>query len=128
MNYSIGDLIIRVKNGYLAHKESISTPHSRFREDVLKKLKGLGYIKDYKVKGDKVKTIDVKLAYHDGVSAMTGIKLYSSPGRRWYRSAKDIKPVLGGLGVAIVSTSKGILTNKETKKSKAGGELLFEIW
>src|SRR3990167_8147029 len=125
MNYSIGDLIIRIKNGYLVHKESISTPHSRFREDVLKKLKALGYIKDYRVKGDKVKTVDVKLVYNDGVSAITDVKLHSSPGRRWYRSAKDIKPVLGGLGVAIVSTSKGILTNKETKKFKIGGELLF---
>ncbi len=128
MNYSIGDLIIRIKNGYMSHKETILSPHSKFRVEILTKLKNLGYIKDFEVTKDKNKRIIIDLSYVDSVGAMTDVKIFSTPGRRLYSTVKKIKPVLGGLGVGIVSTSKGILTDKEAKKQKIGGEFLFEIW
>jgi len=128
MQNSIIDLIIRIKNGYSAKREQISSPHSKFREEVLKKLQSLGYVKSYKVSGDIKKTIEVTLVYENGMPSVTDVKIYSKPGRRWYTTTKKIKSVLGGMGVGILSTPQGIMTNKEAKKNSLGGELLFEIW
>ncbi len=128
MNNTIIDLIIRMKNGYMARKEQIELPYSRIKEDVLKKLLSLKYIKNYNTKKDKFGKITIELLYKNGEPAFTDLKIYSKPGRRWYVAAKDIKPVLGGLGASILSTPKGILTNQEAKKEHVGGELLFEIW
>lgn len=130
MTPPIIDLMIRIKNGYQAHRQTIESPYSVFRESVLKKLIEIRYLKGYAISGDTVKTIKIELLY-DGESsspAVTDVRLYSKPGRRWYVSSKDLKPVLGGLGYSIVSTSKGILTHVEAKKNKLGGELLFSIW
>lgn len=127
-NNPIIDLIIRIKNGYLAKKEIIESPYSIFREEVLKKLVKLAYIDDYSIEGDKVKKIEIKLLFNEGVPALTDIKILSKPGKRWYMSFKDLKPVLNGLGYTILSTPRGILTNYEARKQKLGGELLFEIW
>jgi len=128
MPNSIIDLIIRIKNGYLAKKDSIESPYSIFREQVLSKINALGFIKDYEIKGEKIKKIIVNLIYKEGVAGLTDIKILSKPGRRWYVGAKDIKPVMSNFGYSILSTSKGILSNIEAKKQKIGGELLFEIW
>ncbi len=128
MNNSVIDLIIRIKNGYLSKKETVISPYSKFRENVLKKLLELKFIKNYQVKGDKIKEITIELSYKDGVPALTDVKIYSKPGRRYYVSYRQLKPVLGGYGASILSTSKGILTNKEAYKLKVGGELLFNIW
>lgn len=128
MNNAISDLIIRIKNGYQAKKEQIESPYSIFRERVLKKLIPLGFIKGYEVKGGKIKKLIIELQYDDGVAVFTDVKLFSTPGRRWYVSSKELKAVMGGFGVAILSTPKGILTGSEAKKEHVGGELLFEIW
>lgn len=122
------DLIIQIKNGYMSRKESIESPHSVYREAVLKKLLALGYIKSYTVEGDIVKIIKIVLRYDESEPAVTDVKLFSTPGRRWYVSVKELKPVLGGLGCAILSTPKGIMTNREAKRNSVGGELLFHIW
>ncbi len=122
------DLIIRIKNGYLAKKDTIESPHSKFKVEILKKLKSLNLIKDFKVAGAKVKKINIELLYTSGQPAINSLKIYSSPGRRWYTSAKALKPVRGGLAWAILSTPKGVLTNVEAKKENIGGELLFEVW
>ncbi len=129
MNNSIIDLIIRIKNGYLAKKELISSPHSNFKESVVSKLQKLGYVRSFKVgkEGNK-KDMILELVYDDGVPALTDVKVFSRPGRRWYINTNDLKPVLGGLGHAVLSTPKGILTSMEAKKEQVGGELLFEIW
>ncbi len=130
MSLAISDLIIRIKNGYMAGKEKVLSPYSKFREAVLEKLKSLGYIKDFRVKEvrPKVKQIEIELLYKKKGVAMQDVKIYSKPGRRWYVSYREITPVKGGKGHAIISTSKGVLTNIEAKKKKVGGELLFEIW
>lgn len=122
------DLIIRIKNGYLASRETIESPYSIYRDKVIKKLMQLKYIKGYKVTGDKIKNMTIELSYKDTVPAVTDVKLYSTPGRRWYVSYSDLKLVMGGLGYSIISTPQGILTNIEAKKKKLGGELLFSIW
>lgn len=128
MENSFIDLIIRLKNGYLAENEKVDLPHSKFKEAVVKKLKELGYISDYLVDEEKVKKIVIDLKYKNKVPAMTDVKIYSKPGRRYYVSFKDLRPILNNFGYSILSTSHGILTNKEAKKLKVGGELLFSIW
>ncbi len=122
------DLIIRIKNGYLAKKETIIISYSRFGEEVVNKLMKLGFVKDFKIAGDKIKTIEVTMLYKDGEPAINDVAIYSKPGRRYYTSYRHLKPVVSGIGVSIISTSKGILTNKEARKIKTGGELLFNIW
>lgn len=126
--YPIGDLLIRIKNGYQARREQIDSPYSKYREEVIKKLMALGYIENYEVSGDVVKSMKIVLKYQDGVPAVTDIKLFSTPGRRWYVGFHELKAVLGGMGYALISTPQGILTNIEAKKKKTGGELLFHIW
>ena len=125
---TITDLIIRVKNGYMAKKDSIVSPYSKYRESVLKKLKELRYIEDYSVEGDVIKTMTIQLKYDNGVPAITDIKIFSTSGRRWYTPYKQIRPVLGGMGKVILSSSKGIITDREAKKEQVGGELLFHVW
>ena len=128
MNDPIIDLIIRIKNAYMTKNETLMTPHSSYREAVLKKLQQLNYIKSYSVEGDIVKTIEVELSYTKGVPALTDVKLVSKPGKREYVSYKDLKSVMNGMGVSFLSTPNGILTNREARKAKLGGELLFMIW
>lgn len=125
MQNSVIDLIIRIKNGYMARRESIDVSSSHFNEAVLMKLMQLGYIKKFQVK-DRI--IQVELLYKERNAAITDVQIFSKPGRRYYVSYKDLKPVLGGLGYSIISTSKGIFSNKEARKRKLGGELLFSIW
>ncbi len=125
---TVADLVIRIKNGYMSGRESIIVPFSKLNESILTKLKKLNYIQEITVEGETIKQFIVTLKYDDGVAAFTDVKIFSTPGRRWYTNYNDIKPVLGGLGVAVISTSKGILTGNEAKKEKVGGELLFHIW
>lgn len=125
---SITDLVIRLKNGYMSRKERITVPYSKFRISVLEKLQSLNYIEKFEVEGEVIKTIYVDLKYDGGVPAITDVKIFSKPGRRWYVPYKEIKPVLGGMGKVILSSSKGILTDNEAKKERVGGELLFHIW
>lgn len=128
MQNSVLDLAIQIKNAYMASKDIIIVPYSRFREAVLVKLKELGYIESFGIEGDLMKKFVIHLAYNGSSAAITDIKVMSKPGRRFYVSYTELKPVIGGLGVSILSTSKGIMTNKEARKAKIGGELLFAIW
>lgn len=130
MENSVIDLIIRIKNGYLAGKDNVSASYSKFKEEVLKKLKQLKFIKDYKIEEvDNVKKVLViDLLYVENNPALTDVKIFSKPGRRYYVSYKELKPVLSGYGYSILSTPKGIMTNKEARLKKVGGELLFNIW
>jgi small subunit ribosomal protein S8 len=128
MENSIIDLIIRIKNGYMAKKETIESPYSKYREAVLKKLISLKFIKGYEVKGEIKKSMTIDLAYEEDKPAISDVKIYSKPGMRLYISYKNLKPVLSGFGYSILSTSCGIMTDREAKKAKLGGELLFSFW
>lgn len=128
MNDPIIDLIIRIKNAYMTKNETCECPHSQYRESILKKMQQLGYIAGYSVEGEVIKTITVELAYTKGVPAMTDVAIVSKPGKREYISYKDLKSVMNGMGVSFLSTPKGILSNREARKEKLGGELLFKIW
>lgn len=128
MENSIIDLVIRIKNGYMAKKAVIESPYSKYKEAILKKLLGLKFIESYKVEGEVKKNIVINLSYEEGKPAITDMKIYSKPGMRLYISYKNLKPVLSGFGYSVLSTSKGIMTDKEAKKAKQGGELLFSFW
>ncbi|MEK7495406.1 MAG: 30S ribosomal protein S8 [Patescibacteria group bacterium] len=128
MENSIIDLVIRIKNGYMARKEVITSPYSAYKEAILKKLFELKFIESYEVEGDVKKNMVIKLKYEEGNPAITDVKIYSKPGMRLYISYKNLKPVLSGFGYSVLSTSKGIMTDKEAKKAKLGGELLFSFW
>ena len=126
----IGDLIIRLKNAGAVGKESVSIPYSAFRLAVAEKLKDAGYVKGVEKRGKKVKkTLDVMLKYDEaGRHVIQGVKRISKPGRRLYKSVLDIHSVRYGHGSLILSTPKGIKTDKEARKEMVGGEALFEIW
>ena len=128
MENSIIDLIIRIKNGYMAKKETIESPCSKYKVAVLNKLVSLKFIKGYEVKGEIKKSMTINLAYEEDKPAISDVKIYSKPGMRLYISYKNLKPVLSGFGYSILSTSKGIMTDREAKKAKLGGELLFSFW
>ena len=125
---TVADFIIRIKNGYMAKREDVTVIYSKLNESMLAKLKVLNYIEGYGITGDVKKNITIRLRYEDGVPAITDVKIFSTPGRRWYATYKDVRPVLGGMGTALISTSKGVMTVAEVKKYRIGGELLFEIW
>ena len=116
----------------MSKRESIKVTNASIKEAILAKLKQLHYIEDYKLEIDEknkyIKKFVITLAYKNGMGAVTDVALMSKPGRRFYVSYKDLKPVIGGMGCSILSTSKGIMTNYEARKAKLGGELLFNLW
>ncbi len=126
---TIGDLIIRLKNAGAVGHETVSLPHSRLREAIARKLEAAGYIAGVEVKGkDAKKTLEVSLKYEGGRHAISDVRRVSKPGRRLYAKVEEIYPVKFGKGHLILSTPKGILTDKEARAEKVGGEQLFKIW
>ena len=126
----VADFIIRLKNAGAIKKQSVSLPYSAFKMAIAEKLHEAGYLASVDKKGKKVhKTLDVVLKYDEsGKHVIAGVKRVSKPGRRMYKSVSEIKPVHYGHGALILSTPKGIMTDKEARKEKVGGEALFEIW
>ena len=129
MTSLIIDLIIRIKNGYMAEKPVIACRYSKMNMNVLTLLKKEHYIKDFTLVEDGAKKdISIELLYKNDKPSLTGVRLLSKPGRRTYKRLQDMKPVLGGLGLSVLSTSKGIMSDREARASKMGGEILFQIW
>ncbi len=129
MQHQPSDLPIRIKNGYLAKKPTILVSNTKMVRVILDLLKQEGYVKGYEVKGEGTKTmIEVSLVYKNKMPALNGIKIISKPGRRVYSSVRMIKPILGGMGSAIISTPQGVITDKMARDQKVGGEILFQIW
>ena len=123
------DLLIKIKNAQMSKKENLKTFYSKMDERVLDILKSNKYIDDFEKKGKGAKKVlDVKLKYNDGQGAINGIKFISKPSRRIYSGYRDMFSVKRGYGLSVVSTPEGLLTAKEAKKNKVGGQLLFEIW
>jgi len=126
----VADLINRLKNAGAVKHASVSVPFSNFKMAIAEKLKEAGYVTAVEKKGKKVrKTLDVVLKYNtSGTPFIQGVKRVSKPGRRMYKSVGEITRVRYGHGTLVLSTPKGIKTDKEARKEKVGGEALFEIW
>ncbi len=123
------NLLTQLKNAQAVKKKEIKIFHSRMDEKILELLKENNYIESFERKGRGPKKIlDIKLKYNDGRGAISGIKLVSKPSRRLYIGYEKMRPVKQGYGLLVISTPKGILTAKEAKKMKVGGEALFQIW
>jgi len=125
----ISDLIIQMKNAGDAGKDSLSISHSKMKEGILETLKRGGFIKGFEIKGkDAKKSIDISLAEIEGDTRIQGVERMSKLSKRTYVKAKDLKQVKNGFGALIISTPKGIMSEKEARKENVGGEPLFKIW
>ena len=128
MSDPISDMLTRIRNAGAAQLPTVELPHSRIKESVAKLLQQQGYITDVTVEGDTKKKLKMRLKFNGKKSVIEGLKRVSSPGLRRYVGATEIPRVRGGLGVAIVSTSEGLLTDQQARKKNLGGELLCYIW
>lgn len=126
----IADMLTCIRNANTALNEKADIPASKMNEDIAKILKGEGYIDDYKViDNNKQGILRVFLKYGpDRARTISGLRRKSKPGLRVYRKAKDLPRVVGGLGIAIISTPKGMLTDKKAREANVGGEVICEIW
>ena len=125
----IADMITRIKNGAGAMLESVDIPASKVKLAVADILLREGYIKGYKfIEDSKQGILRVNLKYHNSKHVVTGMDRISKPGRRVYIGADEIPSVMDGLGISILSTSKGIMTNSKAKDLNIGGELLIKVW
>jgi small subunit ribosomal protein S8 len=125
----IADLLARVRNAAAAQKHEMFVPYSKIKAEIARILKDEGYITDYELdRTGAHPRIKITNKIADRSSAITGLKRVSRPGLRRYVGAKEIPRVLGGMGISILSTPKGILSGREAKKQNVGGELLAQVW
>jgi small subunit ribosomal protein S8 len=127
----IADMLTRIRNGIMAEHKNVTMPLSGIKQEIAKVLKKEGYISGFRVEKSEFPAqiiIDLKYGKTTKNSVISGIKRVSKPGRRVYSGVEDIPKVLGGLGVALLSTSKGILTGRECEKYNVGGEVLLHVW
>lgn len=126
---SISDLLIRIKNAQSAGHESLELPYSKFKFNIAKILEREGFLASVEQKGQKTKErLQLNLKYVQGAPAIQDLRRISKAGQRIYVPAQKIKRVKQGYGIAIISTSQGLMTDKEAKGKKLGGEILCEIW
>ncbi len=124
----IANLLTCIRNASQALKPEIVVPHSKIKESAVKLLKEEGYLVSFNVEGDLKRNLRIKLKFHGRKGVITGLKRVSRPGLRNYTAAKDIPLVLGGMGVAVVSTPQGLMTGHDARRHNVGGELLFKVW
>jgi small subunit ribosomal protein S8 len=126
----VADYLSRIRNAINAKHEKVDIPASRIKFEMTRILKEEGFIQNFKMQEDEKKqgTIRIFLKYADGDPVISGLKQISRPGRRVYSSKEDVPKVIGGLGVSIISTSKGIMTGDQSHKQGVGGEILCEVW
>jgi small subunit ribosomal protein S8 len=128
MTDPISDMLARIRNANRALLPGVDVPHSKIKESIASILKKEGYINDFAVEGKIPKTIKVRLKYQGKKSIIEGLQRVSSPGLRRYVGSTDIPRVRGGLGVAVLSTSEGVMTGVQARKKNIGGELLCYVW
>jgi small subunit ribosomal protein S8 len=128
MNDPISDMLARIRNANRALLPTVQLPHSRMKESIAGILKKEGYIADFAVEGKLPRTIKLKLKYQGKKSIIEGLRRISTPGLRRYVGATEIPRVRGGLGVAVVSTSEGMMTGTQARKKNIGGELICYVW
>ena len=128
MSDPISDMLTRIRNAGAAQLPVVKLPHSRIKESMAKLLKSQGYVADVAVEGDVKKTIKINLKFNGKKSVIEGLKRVSKPGLRRYVGSTEIPRVRGGLGIAVLSTSEGLMTDVSARKKNLGGELLFYVW
>jgi small subunit ribosomal protein S8 len=125
----IADFLTRLRNAARSNRHDVTVPHSRIKQEIARILKQEGFIADYSVDTNvKPPQIKVSLKFINRTPALTGLRRVSRPGLRKYVGSEEVPRVLGGMGISILSTSRGILTGREAKKEHVGGELLAVIW
>lgn len=127
---SIGNFLTIIRNGLMLGKRFVEAPYSNMKYSIASILKDEGFIKDFEVIGQEVSTKKIKifLKYVRGESVIHEIKRLSRPGRRYYASIRVLKPVKGKLGISILSTDKGLMTDKKAKELSVGGEIICSVW
>ncbi len=130
MTDPIADLLSRIRNAQIAKHDRLDVPISKLKLEVVKLLKEEGFVKNFReIEGSPVGTLRIFLRYSaEGVPAISSLRRMSKPGRRVYRKADEIQPVRNGLGIGIVSTSQGLLTDAQARERRVGGELLCQVW
>lgn len=129
MSDPIADMLTRIRNALQQKHETVSMPASKEKKAIAKILKEEGFITDYSVEGDVKKTMTITLRYTDeGKKIISGLRRISKPGLRVYAKVEDLPRVLNGLGIAIISTSNGMMTDRDARKNHVGGEVIAYIW
>ena len=130
MTDTIADMLTRIRNAILRKKEAVEIPRSNVKKEIINVLRQEGFIQGYKeIEDGRQGILKVYLKYGpQKESVINGLSRWSKPGRRIYKKVEEMKPVLGGIGVAVYSTNKGILSGKECKKAGVGGEFLCKVW
>ena len=129
MTDPIADMLTRIRNGLQARHETVEIPASKEKVEIARILKEEGFITDYSVSGDVKKVMTVTLKYgQNNEKVITGIKRISKPGLRVYAKVENLPRVLNGLGIAIISTSNGMMTDRDARKNHAGGEVVAYVW
>lgn len=129
MTDPIADAIIRIKNAFMARGEEVSMPHSKIKQAIAEILVREGYLESTDVVQNGIQTnLVVRLKYINNMPAVTDVRRVSKPGRRVYASVQEIPKTLGGYGLTILSTNKGVMTGAEARQANVGGEVLCQIW
>src|SRR5256886_9901465 len=128
MNDPISDMLTRIRNANRALLPWVDVPHSKIKESIAGILKREGYINDFAIEGKTARMIKMNLKYQGKKSVIEGLRRISTPGLRRYVRSTDIPRVRGGLGVAVLSTSEGLMTGNQARKKNIGGELLCYVW
>jgi len=128
MTDPISDMLTRLRNGGRALQPHIELPHSRLKESIANILKSEGYVSSVAVDGKTIKKIKISLKYNGKKNVIEGLRRVSKPGLRKYVGATEIPRVRGGLGVAVISTPEGVMTDTQARKKNLGGELLCYVW
>ena len=124
----IGDMLARIKNSLMRNHKKVKMPSSKFKVKLAEVLKSEGYIIDYKVTEETKPILRINLKYNSGNPVITSIERISKPGRRIFSSAQSLPKINNGLGIAIVSTSKGVMSDIDARKQKLGGEIICKVF
>ena len=124
----IGDMIARVKNAQARYHKKVELPSSNFKTKIADILKNEGFIKDFKINDDKKPILLLELKYHSGNPVISAFERISKPGRRIFSSAESLPKVNNGLGIAIISTPKGVMTDIDARKQRVGGEIICKVF
>ena len=129
LNDPIGDMLARIKNSLLRNHKKVQLPSSKFKVKIAEVLKNEGYIIDYKVSEDEKKpSLEIELKYNYGSPVISSIQRVSKPGRRIFSSAESLPKINNGLGIAIISTPKGVMSDVDARKQKVGGEIICKVF